>query len=312
MPVSTRTIAITVTFNPDLNILRQQIEALWPQCRIIVIDNCSEKKIVEQVRSCCGTKIHKIMPLDKNVGISTAQNRGIKLVLENFPDAEFILLLDHDSVPSAGMILMLEKEFDALDAAGMKPAALGPLLYDPRDKNFVGFHVLRHGFLYKRVLPKNTSLPIFCQGINSSGSLIALKAIKKTGLLSEDFFMDHGETEWCYRTMAHGFTIYGIPGAVLTHYMGDDVCRYWFFGWRRMPYRSPLRHYYIVRNSIHLQKKPYVPKIWKIWNVFKIMFTFTYFGFFSREPREQKKFILKGLRDGFQGKTGQLVQEKRT
>jgi rhamnosyltransferase len=309
MNMSSKTVAITVTYNPDLNILRQQLEALRPQCESIIIDNNSEKTIFEILQSSCNGITHRIIPLERNMGISTAQNTGIKYVLENFPKVEFILLLDHDSVPSPGMIEILEKEFAALVEAGRNPAALGPLLYDPRDKKFIGFHVLRPGFLYKKILPADNSLPIKCEGLNSSGSLISLNAIKKIGLLTEDFFIDHGETEWCYRAMDNGFTLYGIPGVVMTHCMGDDVCRYWLFGWRRMPYRSPLRHYYIVRNSIHLQKRSYVPRIWKFWNVFKIMFTFAYFGLFSREPREQRKYILKGLRDGFRGITGQLAQE---
>jgi len=310
MNFSSRTKAITVAYNPDLNILRQQLESLNHQCETIIIDNCSEKNLLNQLYEYCNLKTHVlIISLDRNTGISSAQNTGIKYVLENTPDSEFVLLLDHDSVPSFGMVNALEKQFDYLDKSGRNPAAIGPLLYDPRDRKHIGFHSIK-SCLWRKVIPLQESGPIECHSLNSSGSLISLKAMKAVGLLEKDFFMDHGETEWCFRALNKGYRIFGSSDFSMIHHMGDDVVEFQFFGKRRMPYRSPLRHYYIMRNSIHLQKKPYVPLTWKFWNVFKIAFTFVYFGFFSRESGEQRKYIIRGIRDGFQGITGEFSQNE--
>jgi hypothetical protein len=85
----------------------------------------------------------------------------------------------------------------------------------------------------------------------------------------------------------------------LTHHMGDDVCYYWFLKKRRIPYRSPRRHYYIIRNSLLLQKRGYVPVAWKLSNLLKLCFTFVYFGGYSQDKAEQRKQMRYGVRDGF-------------
>jgi len=306
MDYSSRTIAITVTFNPDLDILRKQLDSLDPQCESIIIDNCSEKNLLEHFREYYTSKpsLH-IISQAENIGISNAQNKCIQHVLDNMPQAEFVLLLDHDSVPSEGMIAGLEKEFDSLAGSGMNPAAIGPLLFDPRYKNYIGFHIMKN-FVWRKVIPVNDSGPLECQSLNSSGSLISLEAIKDVGLLEKDFFMDHGETEWCFRAISKGYKIFGAAKVVMEHNMGDDICEYWLFGKKRMPFRSPLRHYYIIRNSLLLQRRPYVPFTWKFWNIVKIMFTLLYFGFTPEDSLQQRKFILRGIRDGFKGVTGKF------
>jgi rhamnosyltransferase len=86
--------------------------------------------------------------------------------------------------------------------------------------------------------------------------------------------------------------------------MGDDVCYYWFFGKKRMPYRSPSRHYYLMRNSILLQKRKYVPISWKLSNILKMCFTIIYFGYYDDDRAKQRKQLYLGINDGLRGITG--------
>ena len=143
-------------------------------------------------------------------------------------------------------------------------------------------------------------------GLNSSGTLISIEAYQKTGGFDEGLFIDHVETDWCFRARDSGYRLFATTQARLTHYMGDDVCFYWFFGKRRMPYRSPARHYYIVRNSLLLQKRDYVPLAWKTSNLLKLLFTYFYFGCYASDRLEQRKQISLGLADGRKGVTGKL------
>ena len=305
MSFSTKTIAITVTFNPDFVILRNQLESLKIQCKVIVVDNGSDKDLLDPIEELCRTNDQvKLIALAENIGISCAQNVGIEHVMQNHADAQFVLLLDHDSLPGAGMVLGLENEFQTLQVTGQNIAAIGPLLYDPRDKKYLGFHRIRKG-LWEKIIPVPNSAAVECYSLNSSGSLISLEALKAVGLLEKDFFMDHGETEWCFRAISKGYKIYGSATVIMNHLMGDEVCEYWFLGRKRMPYRSPLRHYYITRNSILLQKRSYVPITWKFWNILKLIFTYGYFGFFAKESKEHRRYIRKGMCDGFMGLTGE-------
>ena len=225
--------------------------------------------------------------------------------METDPEVRFVLLLDHDSVPSEEMVQGLENEFNSLRDKGNNIAAIGPLLYDPRDKKYLGFHIIRNG-LWEKIIPAKNSAPVECHSLNSSGSLISIENIKKIVRLEEDFFMDHGETEWCFRAIDKGYKIFGSAKVTLNHLMGDDVCEYWFFGRKRMPYRSPLRHYYIARNSMLMQKRSYIPRTWKFWNIIKLFFTYVYFGFVAKESREHRKYIGKGIRDGLRGSAGKI------
>jgi rhamnosyltransferase len=306
MTFSLKTFAITVTFNPDLKILKEQLESLKSQCKVIIVDNASRKNLLEPIENFCDTNEHvKLIALDENIGISRAQNVGIQDVMETLPEARFVLLLDHDSVPNEGMVQGLENEFQTLHETGSNIAAIGPLLYDPRDKKYLGFHIIQNGF-WKKIIPAKDSAPVECHSLNSSGSLISLDALKNIGLLEEDFFMDHGETEWCFRAIDKGYKIFGSARVILNHLMGNEVCEYWLFGRRRMPYRSPLRHYYIVRNSLLMQKRSYIPRTWKFWNIIKLFFTYVYFGFAAKESREHRKYIGKGIRDGLRDSAGKI------
>jgi len=89
--------------------------------------------------------------------------------------------------------------------------------------------------------------------------------------------------------------------------MGDDVCHYWFFEKKRMPYRSPSRHYYLVRNSLLLQKRRYVPVAWKISNLLKLFFTYMYFGCYYNDRKVQRQMINLGIIDGIKGVTGKSM-----
>jgi rhamnosyltransferase len=305
MSFSHKTVAVTVTYNPDFTILREQLTSLHEQCRTVIIDNHSTEETFKPISDYCRVNdLVEIIRLANNLGISNAQNIGIDHVMKNFSEARFVLLLDHDSIPGAEMIRGLEDEFQLVKKTESRIAAIGPLLFDPRDKKHLGFYVIKNR-LWKKIIPSKNSKPIECHSLNSSGSLISLDTLLKIGLLEKDFFMDHGETEWCFRAIDKGYKIYGSARVTMDHLMGDAVCEYWLFGRRRMPYRSPLRHYYIARNSILLQKRSYIPITWKFWNVVKLIFTYGYFGFCCQESKEHRHYIWKGIHDGLKGITGE-------
>jgi len=303
MAKSFKTVSITITYNPDITILTRQLRSLESQCDVVIVDNGTNANTFAKIKQISKNKnFITLIALDKNIGISNAQNIGIEYLMHNHPGIHFVLFLDHDSIPPKDMIKALEIDFEFLVKSGNNPAALGPLLFDPRDKNYLGFHLKKWGFWLKKIPTKPQIIE--CQSLNSSGSLISIEALNKVGLLQKDFFMDHGETEWCFRAIDKGYKIFGTSKVVMEHNMGDEICEYWFFGNRRMPYRSPQRHYYIIRNSILLQKISYIPLTWKFWNIIKVFFTFSYFGFVSKETREQRYFIWKGICEGLKGVTG--------
>ena len=299
--ISTCTVAVIVSFNPDLDILRKILDALASQCRVVIVDNGSLQTTLFSLDALAqNIDSIELIKLSENMGISYAQNTAIRHISESNKAAKYILTLDHDSIPPCDMINCLETTFETIEEKGSQIAAVGPVLYDPRDNNLLKFHKMKL-FFPGKIKPEiiTSKDPIVeVDGLNSSGTLISTKAFRVIGEFDRNLFIDHVETDWCFRARSKGFKLFATTKTRLTHHMGDNVCYYWFFGKKCMPYRSPLRHYYLTRNSILLQKRDHIPATWKASNILKLCFTFLYFGFLSKDSKQQRKFILLGIRDG--------------
>jgi rhamnosyltransferase len=308
--MNSRVCAITISYNPDLEMLHGQLRSLSGQCRVVVVDNGSAGDMEQSLGDLCAEHAAGFLALHDNYGIARAQNAGVAFVRERYPDCEYLLFLDHDSVPDAGFVDALLARHRSLDKDG-KTGAVGPAIFEPRAGSCYGFHVIR-GLRYLRILPADMLQDtIECATINSSGTLCTVAMFAAVGGYDEQLFIDHVETEWCFRARQAGFRHYGVRSVMLPHHMGDDVMTFRLFGKTvTMPYRNPLRHRYLVRNSVLLLKRPYIPRVWKFYCVAKLVVTLVLFGFFSDESKAQRHSILQGLRDGINGVTGRIpVQE---
>lgn len=305
--MSTSTVAVIVTYNPDANVLREILASLAQQCPVVIVDNGSSLSALDSIGHLIqNTDSVDLIKLDENKGIAHAQNMAIRHIQDSRPATGYLLTLDHDSIPPDGMVACLESTFETLAERGFRVAAVGPVLYDPRDDKLLKLHKTR--FLFPgKIRPETvTGNPpaVEVDGLNSSGTLMSTEAFQLTGEFDSALFIDHVETDWCFRARAKGFRLFATTATRLTHHMGDDVCYYWFLGRKCMPYRSPSRHYYLARNSMLLQKRDYIPASWKISNILKLCFTLLYFGFLGNDRKRQRKCILQGIRDGLRGITG--------
>lgn len=290
---------VIVTLNPDVAQFRRVLDASLSQsAAVIVVDNGSSHKfsayLTDRAIAASGMRV---LLLGSNRGIAAALNLGIAEA--KILKAEFVLLLDHDSIPDAGLLdgLLLAAKLHS----GDKIAAIGAKIFDPRSEQELGFYRMHNGCWSKVKCGAQTEGLLACEYMNSSGSFIPITAFDDIGPFNEQFFIDHVDTEWFMRAQSLGYVCYGFCGGSLEHYMGDAVIRYWLLGWRHMPHRSPQRHYYIVRNSFWLYRYAYVPLAWKLNNLIKILFTLLYFSLFDVQRGDQFKLILKGLVDGIKG-----------
>jgi len=307
LKLSRHTVAVIVAYNSDLELVRQILLSLKEQCPVVIIDNGSAQALVNLLKNLvtgfCGAEL---LCLDENTGIAHAQNVAINHIINTYNTVTYVLLLDHDSIPDRHMVRSLEDVFNNLVKQQINVAAVGPVLYDPRDDKYLNFHKARFG-IWGKIKPagidrENSVVEV--DGLNSSGTLLSIAALREVGGFDDNLFIDHVETDWCFRARHSGLRLFATTRAILTHHMGDDVCYYWAFGRRRMPYRSPSRHYYLMRNSILLQKREYVPISWKLSNLLKIGFTIFYFGYYYKDRTKQRRQIYLGVTDGLKGVTG--------
>lgn len=291
---------VTVTFNPDIDLLRTQLDALPRESLKLVIDNASQLEVLRDIQSLLSqTPNAKLLRNDHNLGLAAAVNRGVRAVRDAAPATRFVLLLDQDSEPAPGSVEALVTGFEALQARGERVGCVGPTLLDVATGLPHGFHQCTR-WRWKRVYPASgATAPVPCANLNGSGTLVPIDLFLELGGLEDDLFIDHVDTEWAFRVQARGYRLFGIPQAVFRHRMGDTSRRIWLFGWRVWPVRSPRRHYFLYRNAVILMRRGYVPRVWKVWAVTKLGMTACMTLVTGPQRLAQMRAMLTGLRDAF-------------
>jgi len=294
-----KVIPIVVTYNPDMNRLAALFNSLSLFEVVQLVDNNSDN--IDEIKLLC-SKYENIKPcfLASNVGLAEAQNKAVERLGNNVSNDKFILLLDQDSVPLDDCIEVLHQYATSLIAGGVRLGVIGPALSDSYSDSRFGF--IKNGRRRYKQTSKNHTFE--CDGINSSGSLIPLAVWQELNGNNSELFIDHVETDWCFRVIAAGYVCYGTFDALLSHSMGESTIKYWLFGQKSMPDRAPKRHYYLFRNSMFLQKQKYVPRVWKLANIVKLLFTVCYFSLFSQQKVNHFKNMWIGLSDGLRGRLG--------
>lgn len=291
---------VTVTYNPDLVVLARQLQALPASCLKVIVDNTTDGQrradLVALFRSIPGA--HAVWQ-EKNVGLGAAINAGVRTVREISPAAVYVLLLDQDSEPRPRAVQFLEEAFGRLRERGARVAAVGPTLVDPDTGLSHGFHQCTR-WRWRRVRPDMTSdAPVACASLNGSGTFAEVETFLQHGGVDESLFIDHLDTEWSFRMMAAGYSLWGVPSALFDHRMGEAGRRLWLFGWRIWPERSPLRHFFLYRNAVILMRRSYVPLTWKVWAGAKLTITACVVTVLGPHRAKQLLSMLRGLVEGF-------------
>lgn len=292
-------VCIVVTYQPDLATLTRQFETLPPECALVIVDNASGASTLERFDALTeGRARTTLLSNTENRGLAAAINQGVSEVSERWPDIEFLLLLDQDSVPAGGSVEILLEQLQRLSHADPAAACVGPTLVDPVTGLTHGFHCATR-WRWMRVHPDPLgSSPITCSNLNGSGTMVPIDLFRSLNGLEEDFFIDHIDTEWSFRVLAAGYGLYGIPAAVFEHHMGESSRRIWLFGWRAWPMRPPRRHFYLYRNAVFLMGRSYVPKVWKVWAVAKLLLTTLIHVLIDPERWTQLGEMSRGVRAG--------------
>jgi len=300
------TCAIIVTYNPNIELLTKLVSSLKQQCPIIIVDNYSLKPYSKQIDNLIKASQATLIPLSENAGIAKAQNTGIQYVEENLSEIRYVAFFDQDSIPESNFIDTLYSEYFELEKSH-QIAMIGPSLYDPRSESFHAFHLIK-GWRYLHIAPEQMPQDtIECFYVNSSGSFCALNIFKQVGGYNDDFFIDHVETEWNLRARDMGYCFYGTKKTKLIHYMGDDIITFSILAKKvTLPYRNPLRHQYLFRNSVYLLKQKYVPFSWKFHCFIKLSVTFIAFGYFSNETQKQRRAMIDGVHAGIKNTSGKI------
>jgi rhamnosyltransferase len=296
-----RVTSITIAFNPDPARLAEQILALQGQVdEILVVDNRSEPPAEELVRRHCAgldaktsTRL-RFLRLDENRGVAAGFNIGVREVTSG--GAQFVLLLDDDSVPAPDMVAKLLAAYRRCEAipGAHAIAAVGPRVNDRRNPREYPF--IRLGWFYNpRLRCDDPDGVVACDLLISSGSLIPMEALQRVGEFDEALFIDSVDLEWCSRARARQFALYGACGARLDHRLGDS--RRVFMNAVKLVVHPPRRVYYMTRNRLLLYRRPYMPLKWKVKDFLRALAKFVGLVLLVAPRREYAKMTLWAIRD---------------
>ncbi len=296
-------VAVVVTFHPRTERLAALVERLLEEVQhVLVVDNGPGLSGVTHGPS--GRRLDRrrlgFVALEENRGVATAQNEGIRRARQL--DPRFILLMDQDSMPEAGMVGALVEEHRRLQRLGRQVAAVGPRLVDPALPRFSPFVRFQRGWLRKHFC-QSADRPCDVGFLLSSGMLLSLEALDAIGPMRDELFIDYVDVEWSLRARASGWELFGLCSAGMRHELGDR--RRSLLG-RRFPVRSPLRNYYYFRNALWMYRNRRLPLRWKLWDgarVFAQLFVFVALG---DERRRRIRLVLRGLGHGLRGRLGRL------
>jgi rhamnosyltransferase len=275
--------AIVVTYEPEPQALGRLLDRLaGDRIAVMVVDNGSRFDVAGLVagRRQAG---EQVLPLGANLGIAAAQNRGIEAARAT--GSEAVILFDQDSLPPPGMVEVLATALEALRSAGLRPAAVGPVPVDARlaphrAPGAAGPHAVDH--------------------LIASGCLIPLAVLDEVGLMREDLFIDYVDIEWCLRAATRGHRCYQVPAARMAHEFGSPVT---VLG-RAYTSHSPMRHYYLFRNTVWLWRQASIPLGWRFRAAPRVVARLAFNAVFARPHREQWAMMLRGLGDGLAGRLG--------
>ena len=230
--MTTKICAVVVAFHPDDEFESCLTDVLTQVSALVVVDNTPAKvrqrSIVMPVK---GSKPVCLIENTINLGVAAALNQGLKRALEW--NCGWLLTLDQDSRCYPDMVQTLLH----VHAACAPPSVvIGGNYLDTRNcKTKVSIGADGEFLDQKTVI--------------TSGGLVDACFARHIGGFREDYFIDQLDHEFCLRARSNGGRVVISRKPVMEHSVGESGGA-WLPRLGYLPNHSPLRKYYVARNSL--------------------------------------------------------------
>lgn len=271
--------SIIVTYNPDILILKKNIDSVISQInRVIIVDNDSKNYDFIQELINENKNIHLISN-SRNYGIATALNQGMKhLKLLGY---NWAITLDQDSI--------LEKD------------AIKNMVHYCRDE--IGIICPKIEYNRQYIQKVNSQKVEEIKACMTSASLTNIEAWEKVGGFDEEFFIDYVDNDFCMKLRLKEYSILRVNDCILKHNLGEGR-NFKIFNKKIYYFKhSPIRCYYIIRNIIIFNRR-YRFHINYLKETLKVVYLFFYCLCFCEPRIKTFKYLINGVIDGIFKKTG--------
>ena len=223
-------VAVVVLYNPNRLIIKNISTYYSLLENVVIVDNSetSNEEILNDLKKMSNTHL---IENHENKGIATALNQGIEKAI--LLGGEWILTMDQDSYFEADMLKNYFKLYNEINDK-VKIAALGP----------------NHE---KEISQEQISK---VENLITSGTLLNAEVFKKIKGYDEKLFIDEVDNDYCYRAQLEGYNLYQCNNIFMNHELGNKKEITSIFGSKKTRiFHSPIRLYYIVRNSLYMTEK---------------------------------------------------------
>ncbi len=229
-------------------------------------------------------------PNFSNIGVASALNQGCKIALQH--GAHWVLTMDQDSAFNDNQLsdfIIKANQYKGIDNV----AIFTPTYIDTRYD--------------QQVAPSENEYSKIDYTM-TSGNIVALPLIQQLGWYLDELFIDWVDEEMCLRINASGHEIVRVNNALMNHFVGNGFGTVKLFGkLKSFEDYSPIRYYYITRNVFILSKMypsdaARMKKRWKRLATRVVKYD-------NRNKFEKLQFILRGIVDFYQEKSGKYVSK---
>lgn len=271
--------SIIVTYNSKIERLSSILSKVSLTTHVIICDNSTDEHAVSSIVKLASDTGADYLRMDGNVGISKAQNIGIERSFEH--GANYLFLLDDDSIPQDNLPLNLMQSYVTLLSGGFNPGAVCA-----RAVNFDGIDIGN----IKSIKGKFSK----CINMMSSGSLIPVSVIHDVGFMDEALFIDCVDFDWGWRAINKGYELAQANDLFIEHNLGDV---YFKFGFIQFGIAAPIRHYYQYRNILKMIFRPYVPALWKFKQILVLLLKLIFIPIIVKPRISRFNYMLQGIKD---------------
>ncbi|KVC89270.1 rhamnosyltransferase [Burkholderia ubonensis] len=294
--------ALVILYHPtdaqlaSLDALRRASDAL------LVVDNSPQPDA--RAREACARDGIALLHHGNRGGIAGAFNAGLAALFRERVDA--VALFDQDSTAP-------DTYFPAMRdvCAGLAPRAFlaGPRIFDENARSFLP-ELSTNGITLRRLNIEPGAAMQRCAFLISSGCVVSRDAYDTLGPFDETLFIDHVDTEYCFRALARNVPLYVVPSLVLTHRIGAKR-RHALGPFAMTSMNHPWqRRYYSARNAVQLGIQyglrfpvAIVPNLLTLWQIVQIALV-------ERDKRAKLGGIALGIVDGLFGRFGPLERTR--
>lgn len=212
--------------------------------RIIIVDNNSIDNDFDKVKS----KYNNVYIINnkKNYGFAGANNIGIKYALDN--KADYILLLNNDTTVDKDFLSVLVNESEKNKKVAICTSKI--LYYGSKNKIWYGGGGISYFKGNSQIYNLNcdndsiNNKNMYCNFASGCCMLINSEALKKVGLMNEEYFLYYEDVDYCIKFLNAGYKIYYVPESIIFHKESISTKKY-----------SYLYQYYFARNRLLFIKK---------------------------------------------------------